>query len=184
MTAAVCIPLMFVMGPESSTWSPRGDTNRVPKFELASGLCKKGLLPPSRSHELAWTRAQGSSWPVSRTNHAGIAGTAEQSPAAQNGWGDGGTRTANKLCQVFWRPVVKELSHSLNPPTFGLRLLPLTWLPLTRWVHFCECPAMEPRLASICQSLRVESRGTHASMPDPDWPSLRSDKLGACRTSA
>ena len=52
---------------------------------------------------------------------AGIAGRhCRKSPAAQNGWGDGGTRAANKLCQVFRRPVVKGRSHSLNPPTSGL----------------------------------------------------------------
>ncbi len=106
VTAAVCISLRFVMVPESLTWSPRGVTDTLPNSSLPRDYVKiPRVLMVRLSNE-----------PCRRCRHCR---PCWRSPASQNGWGDGETRTANKLCQVFRRLVVKALSNSLNPPPWA-----------------------------------------------------------------
>ena len=104
------------------------------------------------------------------------AGIAENRQQPRTGGETEGQERLTSFAKSFGDPWLRgAVTHSTPPPPACLpRLtwLPLAWLPLTCWVHFLQCPAMEPCLASICQSLHVESRGTHASIPDPDWPSL------------
>ena len=164
------------MVPESLTWSPRGVTDTLPNSSLPRDYVKiPRVLMVRLSNE-----------PCRRCRHCR---PCWRSPAAQNGWGDGETRTANKLCQVFRRLVVKALSNSLNPPTLGLPPVccPSPGCPSPAGPISASAPQWShARLRSV--KACVSNQGEHmlrSRIPiGRPWPPLRSDKLGACRTSA
>lgn len=52
-----------------------------------------------------------------------------------------GQELLTSLAKSFGDPWLRSSVTEVGlPPTLGLPLLPLTWLPLTRWVHFCQVP--------------------------------------------
>ena len=94
-----------------------------------------------------------------------------------------GQELLTSLAKSFGDPWLRSSVTEVGlPPTLGLPLLPLTWLPLTRWVHFCQVPRNRATPGFRSVKSCVSNQGEHmlpSRIPIGRlWPSLRSDNSG------